>query len=179
VSEQKTGRPRGFETAGDMVRSLAVVLVLVLAVLALTVRPHAKSTVHRIDYTEALAQARDRASYDVLAPTGLPRAWRATSARTGRDGSSVTWHLGLVTPYNDYAAVEQSDGDPERFVASFAEKGKRAGRVEIGGAEWRRVDGGDPERHALVLEGEAATTVVAGGASWSELRTLAASLHAG
>jgi uncharacterized protein DUF4245 len=179
VSEQRTGRPRGFETAGDMVRSLAVVLVLVAVVIFLTVRPHPRSTVHRIDYTEALAQARDQASYDVLAPTGLSRAWRATSARTDRDDSAVTWHLGFVTPHDDYAAVEQGDGDPESFVASFAEHGKRAGRVDVGGAVWRRVDGGDPERHALVLEGDAVTTVVAGGASWQELRTLAAALHAG
>jgi hypothetical protein len=31
----------------------------------------------------------------------------------------------------------------------------------------------------LVLEGEAVTTVVAGGASWAELETLARSLQAG
>jgi hypothetical protein len=161
-----------------MVRSLVVVVVLVLVVIALTVRPHQKSTVTRFDYTEVLAQARDQASYDVLAPTGLARDWRPTSARTGHDGNAVTWHVGFVTPRNDYAAVEQSDGDPESFVATFADGGRRAGRVDIGGGVWRRVDGGDPERRALVLEGEAATTVVAGGASWQELRRLAASLHA-
>jgi len=49
----------------------------------------------------------------------------------------------------------------------------------IGGATWRRVEGGDPEPRALVLERNHVTTVVAGSAGWAELRELAASLQVG
>ena len=172
-------RGRGKQTAGDMVRSLLVVLVLVFVVVALNAQRNSGEALRPLDYSGTLAQAQDQAPYDVLAPIGLPDSWVPTSARTGRDGDAVTWHLGLVTPAGDYAGVEQSDGDPESMVADIADGGEDAGTVGISGLRWRKVDGGTPEKHALVLDGEAVTTVVAGGASWSELRTLARSLQAG
>ena len=170
---------RGFETTGDMVRSLLVVLVLVFVVVALNVQRHPDSEVRRFDYSGVFSQARDQAPYDVLAPIGLPDAWVPTSARTTRAGAAVTWHVGFVTPADDYAALEQSDGNPAPFVRQFADGGDRAGSVVIGTATWRRVEGGDPEPRALVLERDAVTTVVAGNAGWAELRELAASLQVG
>lgn len=172
-------RGRGKQTVGDMVRSLLVVLVLVFVVVALSAQDDSGEDLRPLDYSGVLARAQDTAPYDVLAPLGLPAAWVPTSARTGRDGDAVTWHLGLVTPAGDYAGVEQSDGDPESLVADLAEGGEDTGTVSISGLRWRKVDGGRPEKHALVLESEAVTTVVAGGASWAELRTLARSLQAG
>lgn len=170
---------RGFETTGDMVRSLVLVLVLVFVVVALTVQPHPDSVVHRFDYSGALAQAQDQARYDVLAPIALPSSWVPTSARTTRAGTAVSWHVGFVTPKDDYAALEQSDGSAAAFVRQFSGGGKRAGSVEIGSATWRRLEGGDPEPRALVLERDDVTTVVAGSAGWGELRELAASLQVG
>ena len=170
---------RGFETTGDMVRSLLLVLVLVFVVVALTVRPHPDSVVHRFDYSGVFDQAREQARYDVLAPIGLPDSWVPTSARTARSGTAVTWHLGFVTPDDDYAALEQSDGSPAAFVRQFSGGGERAGNVVIGSATWRRLEGGDPEPRALVLERDDVTTVVAGSAGWGELRELAASLQVG
>lgn len=172
-------RARGRQTAGDMVRSLLVVLVLVFVVVALNARDNSGGGPDALDYSGTLAQARESASYDVLAPVGLPDSWVPTSARTSRDGVAVTWHLGFVTPVGDYAGVEQSNGDPEGVVADVAGGGERHGIVTISGLRWRKVDGGSPEKHALVLEGDAVTTVVAGGAAWSELETLAGSLQAG
>jgi hypothetical protein len=172
-------RGRGRQTVGDMVRSLLIVLVLVFVVVALNAQRNTGEELRPLDYSGTLAQARDTAPYDVLAPIGLPDAWVPTSARTGRDGDAVTWHLGLVTPAGDYAGVEQSDGDPESLVADIADGGDGAGTVTISGLRWRKVEGGRPEKHALVLDGEAVTTVVAGGASWTELETLARSLQAG
>ena len=172
-------RGRGKQTVGDMVRSLLVVLVLVFVVVALNAQDDSGEKLQPLDYSGTLAQAQDKAPYDVLAPIGLPDSWVPTSARTGRDGDAVTWHLGLVTPAGDYAGVEQSDGDPEALVADVADGGDDSGTVTISGLRWRKVDGGRPEKHALVLDGEAVTTVVAGGASWSELETLARSLQAG
>ena len=170
---------RGFETTGDMVRSLLLVLVLVFVVVALTVRPHPDSVVHRFDYSGVHAQAQDQASYDVLAPIALPDSWVPTSARTANAGPAVTWHVGFVTPADDYAALEQSDGNPAGCVRQFADGGDPAGSVVIGSATWRRVEGGDPEPRALVLQRDAVTTVVAGNAGWTELQELAASLQVG
>ena len=172
-------RRRGRETAADMVRSLLVVLVLVLIVVALNAQPEPEPEVRRFDYTVALEQARDRAPYDVLAPVGLPNDWRATSARARTSGDRITWHIGFVTPNDDYAALEQSNGDPENVLAELVGGGSDAGRVRIDGAVWRRVEGGEQADRALVLDAEPVTTVVLGGASWRELRTLAAALPAG
>ena len=179
VTSAPAPRGRGKQTVGDMVRSLLVVLVLVFVVVALNAQDDSGEKLQPLDYSGTLAQAQDTAPYDVLAPIGLPDSWVPTSARTGRDGDAVTWHLGLVTPAGDYAGVEQSDGDPEALVGDVADGGDYSGTVTISGLRWRKVDGGRPEKHALVLDGDAVTTVVAGGASWSELATLARSLQAG
>ena len=187
VEQPAPRRRRGFESAGDMVRSLTVVLVIVLIVVALNLRQDPDSPVRRFDYSVALQQARVQAPFDVTAPQGLPRAWRATSGRLGVDRSAggsagtspVTWHIGFVTPKGEYAALEQSDGDPGRFLARFSDGAQAAGRVRIDGAMWRRVEGGEPEPRALVLEGAVDTTLVVGGAGWGELRRLAASLQRG
>jgi hypothetical protein len=185
MSEVTEGQPtvaqprrRGRETSGDMVRSLLVVLALVFVVVALAVRPTPDSEVRRFDYSGVLAQAQDQARYDVLAPIGLPDTWRATSARTDSGDGAVTWHVGFVTPADAYAGLEQSDGDAGSFVDHLAADGRAAGTVTIGGATWRRVEGGDPEPRALVLRRDGVTTLVVGSASWAELRTLAASLQA-
>ena len=170
-------RPRGFETAGDMVRSLALVLVVVVVVFLLTVRDEPDQQITPIDYTAQLDAARAQAAYDVLAPVGLGAGWRATSARGSTEGGAVTWHLGLVTPADDYAAVEQSDGARATFLDEFTSGSERAGQVTIDGLAWQRLDGGEPERRALLRTSGAATTLVAGSASWGELRRLAASLR--
>ena len=181
-AEQEAAAPpsrrRGRETAADMVRSLLVVLVLVLIVVALNIQPEPENEVRRFDYSVALEQARASAPYDVLAPVGLPSDWRATSARTRSNGDLITWHIGFVTPEDNYAAVEQSDGDPENVLAELVGGGDAAGRVRIDGAMWRRIEGGEHADRALVLDAEPVTTVVLGGASWRELRTLAAALPA-
>jgi hypothetical protein len=172
-------RRRGFETTGDMVRSLLLVLVLVFVVVALTVQQRPDSELHRFDYSGVHAQAQDQASYDVLAPIALPDTWVPTSARTTQAGRTVTFHVGFVTPHHGYAALEQSDGSPAAFVRQFADGADKAGSVLIGSATWRRLEGGNPEPRALVLEQDGVTTVVAGNAGWAELRELAASLQAG
>lgn len=176
--EQPAPRSRRKQTVGDMVRSLVVVLVLVGIVVVFNVAEQPDPVVRDIDYTGALAQARQEAPYDVLAPESLPASWRATSARTRPDGAAVTWHLGLVTARGNYAAVEQSDGpDVGRFVDRFTAGASRAGTVEIGGRPWRRLEGGSPEARALLASTDGVTTLVAGGARWSELERLAASLR--
>lgn len=172
-------RPRGFETVGDMVRSLALVLVVVAVIFLLTVRNEPDNVGTRIDFGPQLAAARDAATYDVLAPVGLPRSWKATSARGSSEGAAVTWHLGLLTPAGDYAAVEQSDGPRRTFVDGITGGSRPAGAVSIDGDTWQRLEGGEPEPRALLRTADGATTLVAGSAPWSQLRRLAAALQPG
>jgi hypothetical protein len=197
VSDQATGQPGtpvptttrdperparrpARRTVGDMVRSLAVVLVLVGAIVVFNVAEQPDPVVRDIDYGAAVEQARQQAPYGVLAPDPLPDGWRATSARVRPDGGGVSWHLGLVTAGESYAAVEQTDDQDRRgFVDRFASGAERTGTVAIGDMTWQRLEGGEPERRALVSTSEGVVTVVAGGAGWAELEQLAASLRAG
>lgn len=167
---------RGFESVGDMVLSLAVVLGVVAVVVLLNLR-NDPAPVKTVDYRGAAVQARSLASYDVLVPDGLGPTWRATSARSERVGGAVEWHVGFVTPSSAYAGLEQSDGASAKFVDRFADGARPAGSTTLAGRQWRRLEGGHPEARALVSTRAGVTTVVAGGASWLELDDLAGSLR--
>lgn len=177
-----SGKRRGTESAGDMVRSMGVVLAVVAVVVILVVRPRGQS-VRTVDFAGPARQTRSQASYAVLAPVGLPARWRATSVRTSVVGRSLEWHIGFVTPRDAYAAVEQSDVAGEaavrRYVQRFIAGATGAGRVAIAGRVWQRRAGGDPEPRGLVLDSGGVTTLVVGSASWAELRDLAAALRSG
>jgi Protein of unknown function (DUF4245) len=162
-----------------MVRSMSLVLVVVVVVVLLTLRSEPHQTVHRVDYSEQLQEARRVAPYDVLAPVGLGARWKATSARNDTEGAAMTWHIGFVTPDARYAAVEQSDGPEATFLGEFVDGATKAGDVTISGVPWQRLAGGQPEQRALVLRGGGVTTVVAGSASFTELRALASALRGG
>jgi hypothetical protein len=162
-----------------MVRSLALVLVLVGVAVAFYLAGRPEPVVREVDYTDALAQARLSAPYEVLGPQPLPDGWRATSARARAEGGAATWHLGLVTAAGSYAAVEQSDGERREFVDRFADGATPAGSSTVEGTTWRRLEGGSPEERALVRTERGVTTMVAGSASWAELEELAATLRAG
>jgi hypothetical protein len=171
--------PRGRETVGDMARSMSLVLVVVAVVVLLTVRANPQQKVQQVDYRLQLQETRRIAAYDVLAPVGLGDTWKATSARGDNVDGVVTWHLGLVTPAEHYAAVEQSDGPATAFVDDFVAGATRSGVVTVSGVRWQRLDGGKPERRALLLPGRGVTTMVTGSATFAELRTLASALRGG
>lgn len=159
-------------------RSLAVVGAVVAVILLLNARDE-RPVVREVDYTAPLAQAREAASYDVLGPVGLGDQWRPNSVRLPIEDGGLTWHIGFVTPRDDYAGLEQSESTPRSFIDRFAQGSRPAGEVRIGDRSWQRREGGDPEPRALVLRDAASTTVVAGTASWSELEELARSLRGG
>ena len=81
-----------------------------------------------------------------------------------------------MTSTEEYAALEQSDGDRRALLDTVAAGARPAGTVDVAGQSWRRLEGGDPEERALVRSVDGVTTVVAGSAPWSQLETLAGSL---
>ena len=169
-------RKRGRQTVGDMVRSLAVVLALVGVLVALNIIQEPEPVLRDVDYPAALENAQRGVDYELAGPQPLPAGWRVTSARTGADGAATTWHLGMVTADETYAAVEQTDGPRRDLVSAFAAGSRPAGTVTIDRVEWERLVGGDPEPRALVRSADGVVTMVAGGASWADLRRLAAAL---
>src|SRR3954452_21270294 len=105
-----TDKKRGSEVVSDMLRSLAVVLVVIVPLWFL-IPHHTHQHVTVIDYRSELNQARRVSAHTLLAPSGLPSTWRATSvSSSGGSGKPIVFHLGYITPAGDYAAVEESDG---------------------------------------------------------------------
>ena len=169
----------GNKTVRDLILSMLVLGVVVYAIY-LFIPHNAKSDpvkVETVGYSVELQQARRDAPYPVLGPEGLSAKWRATSVTyAGSDRHNVTWHLGFVDPEQQYAAVEQSNGNASDFISDVTLGAHRAaGRtIAAGGVTWDYYTGG--RYHALVREQKGTTTVVLGTAPDAQLTQLASSL---
>lgn len=188
-----------------MVISLAVILLAAGVIYQFIPHDEDQDPVKPVGYHVELKSARRAAPYPVAAPQGLPKQWRATSVTYEPEGSkAAAWHLGFMTPDNEYAAVEQSNSArPGAYVDDVTQGARKAGRSEhIGGVRWTRYEGrkydalvhidhgrrggGDKTTGGGTVagSGEGAqsrhgehTTVVTGTASADQLGRLAAALR--
>jgi len=165
-----------------MVRSLGLVLAAVGVLLVVTLRPTG-TEVRTVDWAGTLQQARAGAPYALVAPTGLPATWRATSvyfdppARTGVTGVT-DWHVGFVTAGSAYAGVDQTDGPADRVLKVTLTTPTDTGTSStVAGNPWQRWTDDSGGRRALVRTQGGVTVVVDGDAGWAELEQLAASLR--
>ncbi len=167
-----------------MVRSLGFVLLIAGALVLLAPRAD-RDAVTVVDYRPQLTAAREEAPYPVLGPERLSADWRSTSVRLRADAGVTTWHIGFVTPDEEYAAVEQSNDATAVFIRDVTGEGRPAGTVELAGQTWQRYNLGAGDQRSLVRPaaddgGSAAASVaVTGTAEWAELETLARSLRPG
>jgi nucleotide-binding universal stress UspA family protein len=169
-------KKRGRETAGDMLRSLGVIMVLVLLMWFLAQPPDSdEQPLRTVDPSaDVAAFTADVPSAPV--PTGLPEQWRSTSSTLGTD----SLRIGFVTPdgeYAEYAASALPADDARRDLT-----GRRAERldpVQVGGQSWQQFREGDGST-SLVRE-DGPTLVVVGTkratATLAELEVLAGSLR--
>ncbi len=176
---QPTGRrnARLRQTVGDMVRSLAVVLAAVAAVLLLTWRP-APDPVKVVDVAPMVGLAAVQAEFDVLAPVSLPDGWRPTSARwepTTESDPEPVLHIGYVTPAEEYAQLSESMNVSEDFIDEQTRSGIPTGERVVAGTTWQQRQAGD--RRSLVLLDGSTAVIVSGSADWVELAALAAALE--
>ncbi len=174
-------KARGYETAGDVIRSLLVLLGLVaVVVVAFTVMKPDARLPEPIDYANVLDLVRDEYPYPVLAPTPVPEGWRATSVEHDQGAAGNRWRLGFLTADEDFIGLEQSDGETETFVrdrvgpATFEEDGTSS----VDGVTWeRRIESGNDPDRALVLVTDEMATIVRGTAPYDDLEDFAASLR--
>lgn len=180
-------KPRGSETIGDMVRSLAVLLIPVLAFLAwYTVTPD--DPVEAIDWRAALAQARSEAPYPVLAPEGLPEGegfWIPTRARwasaeqvVADDVGGNHWMVGFLDPSEIYIALHQTDAPHIPTVQKLSREGVTDGERDINGQTWQQRVSEDDRTRTLVLEEDGLTTLVVGDTGYDQLAAFAGTLEA-
>ena len=176
---QPTGRPnaRLRQTLVDMVRSMAVVLVVVFAIVLLAWRPQPEA-IKVVDPAPVVALAASTAEFERVAPTGLPVDWRPTSARwesTDQSSSERVLHIGYVTSSDQYAQVSVAPVTSEPFLDEQTGGGSPTGSQAVGDATWERRE--TDERRSLVLVSDSVSTVVSGSAGWAELVALADALE--
>jgi len=167
------GSTRGNPAMGDIVRSVVVIGLIVLGLYAFgklfTQEP--ESPVDAIDYATIVDQARPAAGFDLLAPSSLPKGWKATSASLNIDW----WHLGVLTDDEEYIGLEQIKGSSDRAVARFADGSKADGKTEIDGETWA-VRKGPLKRTTYVRTAGDVTTLVVGTTSRSVIEDYISSL---
>ncbi|MPZ95653.1 MAG: DUF4245 family protein [Propionibacteriales bacterium] len=164
------------QSYGDLLRSMALIVLLVLVIYGCSrlTETDQETPVTQVDYTSELAGAREAASYDVLAPEGLPDGWRATSVDAAHDGDVLAWHLGFLNPDDEYVGLEQTNGGLDEEIRDGFEGQQRVDTLTVGGRRWDVYDGED---NVLVNVDGDVTTVVVSRAEVDVLRAFAAALR--
>ncbi len=168
-------RKRGRETAGDMLRSLGLVMILVVVMWFLAQPPDSdEQSLRVVDPTQDVT-AFSAAVPGVPVPTGLPEQWRATSSTL----TAGQLRIGYVTPDDEYAEYAATTAPAEEALPDLTGTAQATrDRVEVEGQPWRVHR--DDEALSLVRT-YGRTLVVVGSlrstASQAELETLAAHLR--
>lgn len=162
----------------DMVRSILVIGALILGLAAVgywfQIKPDNK--VEAVDYVTAVKAARGDAGFEVLAPSSLPKGWKATTVRY-ETGGLGQWHLGVMTDKGEYIGLEQTGIGTQRAIESFAPDTKDKGKTTVGGKSWQLRQSKGGETTLLREEGDI-TVIVTGTATRGVIEDYAASLTA-
>jgi hypothetical protein len=175
-------RRRGTETIGDMVRSMAVVLIPVAFVAGLVglLRPSSE-TVRDVEWQPALELARDAADYVLVGPESVPQGWTATRVayETGTSSSDGVWRMSFVTADGTYVGLVQRAGDVDSVVQRELGDVEPDGSSTVEGQRWDRYleqQEADPDR-ALVLARDDSVVIILGSGDYSELEEFASWLR--
>lgn len=165
---------------GGFTLAIAACLLIVAAIWAITPRG-TKEVLPTVDYGSQLWAMSKDAPYTVHAPQGLAPGWRPTSSRLhGLEGGGqpVAWHLGFVTPADEYAALEQSNEPAAKYVPRMTNSKNAIGTQQIAGATWTKYYRKDKKASSLARTlPDGVSLVVTGTASFEELAVLAGSLR--
>jgi hypothetical protein len=175
-------------TIGDLLRSLALILVPLVILTVVFTRTPTDHPVSVVNYGAQLTKARKEAPYPVLAPEGLPPTWRATRADwvpkgnpylNGEPSVRNLWRLGFLTPDDVYVAVTQGDALPKDLIEEVTREGVADGTSSLAGQEWDRRISPDERTRSLVRSTPAVTTIVVGDISYEGLEAFATTLSTG
>jgi hypothetical protein len=178
-------RTRKPATTGDLVKSLALILIPLVVITVLFTKLPRDHPVKVVDWRPVLATAREQSPYQVLAPTNLPSEWRATSVTWVKAGDphlggqpSVRnlWQLGFLSPDDVYIAVAQGDLKADDMVTEQTRTGALDGQSTVKGEPWQRRVSPDDRTRSLVRVEPTVTTVVVGDTSYTGLEAFAATL---
>ena len=121
---EPTGRRnRGLrQSIGDMLRSMAVVLAVVGAILLVTWRPQ-PAAVKEVSLEPLVTMASNQAAFPVLVvgleaqPTSV--RWESTEASDGE----FVWHVGYITENGEYLQLSQSLAENQQYLEEQTAEG--------------------------------------------------------
>ena len=169
-------RRRGFETAADMVRSLGIVMLVVVAVWFFARPPHSdEKSIRVVDPTDDIRAF--SADFPGTPVPLTPPGWQVTVSTY--DSESGLLRIGWVTSSDHYAEYAATAHPTERFLPEITGDAPKGDALTLGTASWTqyRKDGALSLVHVF-----GATTVVLGTvrdtATLDELGVLATRLAA-
>ncbi len=163
------------KSALDMVRSLAVIGVVVAVVMLLVPQPKSTYTPD-VDLAAVGAAARTAGDVPVVAPA-TPIGWKVTSARRERAVAPLpaSWHVGYLTGSGGYAGLETTAAASESWIADVTIDGVDTQTTQdVAGRPWQVWQSQGEDRTSL-LQGSVGgqMIVVTGTATLDELVELA------
>lgn len=167
---------RGRESAGDMVRSLGLVMIGVVVVWFFAQPP--ESDEQRIRAVDPAADITAfRADVPAAATPGfLPAAWTSTSSQVTAEPQRL--RIGYVTPTEQYAEYAASTAPREDVLEELVGTAERLAPVTVSGAPWEQYREADGSLSLVRAYGQ--VTVVVGTlratAPLAELEVLARSV---
>lgn len=172
-------KPRGRETAWDMILSMGAVIATVGVIMLLAWRPQ-EEVKQQVDYEAAVASAVIAQIWPISIPETLPAGYQATSARFEPESygeiDDIRWILGFQTKDGDYVSLWQSDGPPGRVIAPATNSAPCESTEIINGDVWQKCEIDKPLTRAFVKRDGDVTSIVSGTAQWGELLQFAESL---
>ena len=173
-------RKHGRETAADMLRSLALIMLLVVPMWFLAQPPDSdEQRVRVVDPAGDVAAFRAEVPQAPV-PPALPEEWQPTSSTLQVDPDAL--RIGYVTPDGEYAEYAAStDERPELLAELTGEKAAQLDPVQVDGASWQQYRDGDGSLSLVRSYGPAVVVVgsLRSTAQLAELQALAASLERG
>ena len=170
---------------GDMVRSLALILIPLVIVTVLFTNLPDDRPVTEVDWRPVLATARQDAPFPVLAPTNLPDGWRATQAgwtkvgepaRNGQPSIRNLWQLGFLNPDNVFIGLDQGDISADDLVDEQTRAGTADGESMVNGQIWQRLRSSDGRTRSLVRRDPKVTSIISGDLPYAALEAYGATL---
>lgn len=163
-------------TAANMIRSMAVILAITLALFFIGGRTNGR-TQDTVDVPGTAQFRADQAGHPFAYPKGLPKGWAATSVRYDRSETGVmVWNAGYSTPDEEFVSVQQAIDPEGDWLEVQTEQGEPAGELTAeDGTEWTKLERAGKSQRSLVHDPEAAdeaTTIVTGSGTWQQLETV-------
>jgi hypothetical protein len=138
---------RANQTTRNLILALLACLVVVLFIILVVVRPQNALT-HYVDYRAVAKSAQSGVTAPLAAPD-LPKSWLSNDAELKSDDPhNTTWYVGLITPKQQFIAIEEGVKTDDTWFGSLLGKEQPTGHTTISGVRWTVYD-----RHETVQTG--------------------------